>query len=56
MVRYNLKDYEELEDVADAELTRLTAENTRRRMAAKSRREIERENDKAAGRRNGGRK
>lgn len=56
MVRYNLKDIEELEDTADAELERLAIANTRTRMNAANRREAQREADRINGRRNGGRK
>lgn len=46
-MKYNLRDLEHLEDTADAELERLSLQNVRNRLSAKSRRQAEREADRA---------
>lgn len=56
MVKFNLRDVEEIEEVAEAELERLAKQNIRNRMNAAARREATREMDRRLGRRNGGRK
>ncbi len=54
-MRYNLKDYDDLEDATDAELDELTAHLAATKTAAKERRAARREIDKTKGR-NGGRR